>query len=448
MSARVASLALLIFSSTLTFVRPQGQIIDITSKNRSILAVADVQPASPDKAGELADSQKLFNQVLWDDLSFSGFFTMAGRSYYPPKPIVRPESDLNYDAWGSLPFSVDFLTVGTLNLTNGVLRCELTVYDMKQRKRYFGKAFTGDPGQVRAIAHLWADTVVFNLSAGASKGIASTKIAYVSRKGNAKEICTMDYDGNNQQAFTHTGSLNLFPAWAPDNSKLAFVSYRPKPEVTIYSFIDGSRIPFPMFNTFASTPAISPDGKEVAFSLRTPRGDADIFISKLDATGSDRHDITNNPAIDTSPTWSPSGRQLAFTSDREGVMKQIFVCDADGSNVRRIFKEGGDADSPAWSPDGKWIAFHWKPHLGNGYDIFVADVASGAINQVTGNSINGQNPTWAPDGRHLAFQSDRSGSTQIYIMPFPSDAEPRKITSQGNNSNPAWSGYFRRETEN
>jgi TolB protein len=445
MSIKVSLFALLILGGALPFVNTQEKI-DVTTPKQLICAVADMQPASPDKAGEIVDSLKTFNQVLWDDLSFSGFFTMAARSFYPPASIIRPERDINYDSWNSIPNKPDFLTVGTLNLSKGVLRAEVSVYDMRQRKRSFGKAFTGSPDQIRAIAHLWADTVVFNLSAGASKGIGATKIAYVSRKGNAKEICTMDYDGHNQQEFTHSGSLNLFPSWSPDNSKLAFVSYRPKPEVTIYSFIDGSRIPFPMFNTFASTPAISPDGKEVAFALRTPRGDADIYISKLD--GSDRRDITNNPAIDTSPAWSPTGRQIAFTSDRIGTVRQIFVCDADGSNVRRIVKEGGDADSPAWSPDGKWIAFHWKPHLGSNYDIFVAEAAGGAVKQVTNNGATGQNPAWAPDGRHLAFQSDRSGSTQIYIMPFPSDVEPRRITSQGNNSNPAWSGYFRKETEN
>ena len=445
MPQKIALLTLLVLGSTIPWLHTQEPtVVNIRPLEALILASADVQPASADKSGELADALKTFNQVLWDDLSFSGFFTMADRSYYPLQPIVRPESDINYDAWGSLPFKVSFLTVGTLNLAGGVLRAELSVYDMKQRKRSFGKAFTGEPDQIRTIAHLWADTIVFNLTAGASRGIASTKIAYVSRKGNAKEVYTMDYDGHAQTEFTHNGSLNLYPNWAPDNSKLAFVSYRPMPEVTIYSYIDGSRLPFPIFNTFASTPAISPDGKEVVFSLRTTRGDADLFISRLD--GSARRNITSNPAIETSPTWSPSGRQIAFTSDRDRMVKQIFICDADGSNVRRIVKEGGDADSPAWSPDGRFLAFHWKPHLGNNYDIFLADVATGAIRQVTSNGGKNENPSWAPDSRHLAFQSDRNGTPQIYIL-LLGETEPRRVTSQGVHTSPAWSGYFQRESD-
>jgi TolB protein len=408
-----------------------------------ILAVADVQAAVPEKAEELSDSLTNFNQVLWDDLSFSGFFTLAGKSFYPPQPIVRPEQDLRFDAWEGLGFKVSFLTVGTLNLKDGVLSADLYIYDMKQRKRIFEKSFSGTPEQVRTIAHRWADFIVYNLTAGASRGIASTKIAYSSRRGNAKEIYVVDYDGYNAQPFTHNGSNNLFPNWAPDNSKLAFVSYRTgRPEINIYSYIDGSRLSFPMFNSLASTPAFSPDGMQIAFDLRTtrPSGDTDISISRLD--GSDRRNITSNPALDTSPTWAPSGKQIAFSSSREGRGGQIFICDTDGTNVRRIVKEGGDAASPAWSPDGRWLAFQWKPHLSTNYDLFMAEIGSGNIRQITSGAGSNESPSWAPDGRHLVFQSNRDGSNQIYVL-LLGDTRPRKVTSQGSNTSPSWSGYFR-----
>ncbi len=407
-----------------------------------ILAVADAQPASPDKSAGMADKLKVFNQVLWDDLKFSGYFTMAGRSFYPPTQIVRPE-DVNYDQWSTLPFKVSFLSAGTLDISGGVLRAELRLFDMKQRTMSFGQRISGDPDQVRTIAHRWADVLVYRLTAGASRGIAQTKVAFSSRRGAAKEIYVMDYDGNDQRAFTHNGSLNLFPTWSPDNSKLAFISFRTgKPEINIYSYLDGSRLPFPMFNTFTNTPVISPDGTRLIFALRTPRGDTDLFISNLD--GTERHDVTNNPAIDTSPTWSPSGRQIAFTSDRSNGISQIFVCDADGANMRQIVKEGGDADSPAWSPDGRWIAFHWKPRFAASYDIYLAEVSSGRVYQLTSNAGSNESPSWAPDGRHLAFESDRNGSKQIYIM-LIDGTEVRVVTSQGANTSPAWGGYPRQE---
>jgi TolB protein len=448
MSAKISIVVLLILSAALPSLFAQD-LPPVTVRPRPseeiILAAADVQPANGEKSPELSEVLKTFNQVLWDDLAFSGFFTMAGKSFYPPQPIVRPE-DMNYGNWNNLPFKVSFVTAGTLEIIGGSLKAELRLFDIRQRSMGFGRSITGNPDQVRAIAHRWADEIVYQLTAGSSRGISSTKIAYTSRKGNAKEIYIADYDGHNAQEFTHNGSLNLFPNWAPDNSKLAFVSFRSgKPEINIYSYLDGSRISFPIFNTLASTPAFSPDGTEIAFALRTPRGDTDVFISKLDGSG--RHNITNNPAIDQAPTWAPSGRQIAFVSDRlQTGTGQTFICDADGSNVRAIAKEGGDADSPAWSPDGKWLAFHWKPRLSTGYDIFLAEVSSGRIRQLTNNGGSNESPSWAPDGRHLVFQSNRTGTTQLYIM-LLDGSELRMITRQGNNTSPAWGGYVRKEPE-
>jgi TolB protein len=433
------SLTFLLLSPIQT--RPQVTIRP-TAGEEIILAVADAQPASQEHAGELAESLKTFNQVLWNDLKFAGYFTLAGKSFYPPQPIVNPE-DINYDSWSQLPFRISFMSAGSVDVVGGVLRAELRLFDMKQRTMTFGQRISGDTDQVRAMAHRWADEIVYRLTAGASRGIASTKIAFVSRHGNGKEIHVMDYDGYDDRAFTRNSSLNLMPSWAPDGSKLAFLSYRTgKPEVNIYSYLDGSRLPFPMFNTLAMAPAISPEGTEVVFAMRTSKGDTDLFVTKLD--GSDRRDITNHSAIDTSPTWSPSGKQIAFTSDRIGGVNQIFICDADGANVRSIIKEGGDADSPAWSPDGKYVAFHWKPRYGTSYDLFLVEVSSGRINQLTSESGSNESPSWAPDGRHLAFESNRNGSKQIYIM-LLDRSELRMVTSKGSNTSPAWGGYQRKD---
>ena len=419
-------------------LRPQDRVqLSPRASEELILALADVQVMASGSV-ELDGVANVFNQVIRDDLSFAGFFTVAGRSFSQNKPILRPEVDIDYDAWDELPFKVSFLTVGSIGrLQDGGIQMELAVYDMRQRKLSVGKTYFGDINQTRRIAHLWADEIVYRLTAGASLGISSTKIAYVSKKGDAKEIHLMDYDGYNPTQFTKAGSLNLFPNWAPDNSKLSFVSYRPNPEVVIYSTVDGSRLPFPMFNSMVSTPAISPGGSEIAFAMRTVAGNSNIFISALD--GSNMRNLTNTGAIETTPAWSPSGKQIAYISGMPG---QVYIRDIDGSNMRRIIREGGDSDGVSWSPDGRWLAFHWKPSRSTHYDIFVADAASGLIRQITSGNGSNESPTWAPDSRHLAFQSNRSGSWQIYLM-LLDRTDVRQITTQGNNTSPAWSGYYK-----
>lgn len=421
-------------------------IIRPTPQQEIVLAIPDITSQNSERASELADILRTLNQVLWDDLKFAGYFTLAGKSFYPSQTSTNQQHP-DYEAWNSLPLKIVHLSSGTIDLVGGVVNIDFRLFDLKARSFAFGLRVSGDKSNARALAHRWADELIYRLTAGESRGIASTKIAFVSQLGAAKEVYTMDYDGNNPNAFTSNKSLNLFPALSSDNSKIAFVSDRPDPgpwEIYIYSLIDGTKLPFPHFNSFASTPSFSPDGTRIAFALKTPRGDTDIFVSKLD--GSDLTDITNNPAVDTSPTWAPSGRQIAFASKREDDSLQLYVCDADGANVRPLVKERGEADSPSWSPDGKWVAFQWKPRRTGQFDIYLVEVGSGQIRQLTNSSGNNANPSWAPDSRHMVFESDRTGSSQIYIMQLGDDPlTARMITNRGNNSNPAWGSYVGKE---
>ncbi len=412
---------------------PRGEIV---------LAIPDITLQNPEQAPEMADVLRTLNQALWDDLKFAGYFALAAKSFYPSQTSTSQQHP-DYEAWNSLPLKIEYLCSGTIDLVGGVVNIDFRLFDLKVRSYGFGLKVSGDKSSARVLAHRWADELIYRLTAGESRGIASTKIAFVSKSDPVKEVCVMDYDGANPRAFTSNGSLNLFPDWSSDNSKIAFVSDRSRAwEIYIYSLIDGTKLPFPNFNSFASTPSFSRDGTRIAFALSTPRGDTDIFVSKLD--GSDRIDITNNPAMDTSPTWAPSGRQIAFASKRDDSL-QIYVCDADGANVRRLVKEGGEADSPSWSPDGKWVAFHWKPRRTGQFNIYLAEVSSGQIYQLTSSSGNNTNPSWAPDGRHLAFDSDRTGGSQIYIMRVGADpSDIRMITNRGNNSTPTWGPYVDR----
>jgi TolB protein len=444
MSGRMTCLILLFLALLASQISSQDAhklIIRPTPRQEIVLAIPDVSQDS-DQSSETADISRIVNQVLLDDLKFAGYFTLAPKSFYPPQTATSLQPD--YDVWNAVPLNISYLSSGSVAFLKGVLNIDFRLFDLKMRSYGFGLKVSGDKNSARAFAHRWADEVIYRLTAGESRGIASTKIAYVSKRGAGKDVYMMDYDGDNPRAFTSNQSLNIFPAWASDNSKIAFISDRLWPwEIYIYSLIDGTKLPFPAFNSTASTPSFSPDGTRIAFALRTPRLGLDIYVSKLD--GSDQTNITNNPADDTSPTWAPSGRQIAFASKREDDSLQLYICDADGSNVRRLFKEPGEADSPSWSPDGKWIAFHWKPRRKDYFDIYLAEVSSGKISQLTSLSGNNVNPSWAPDSRHIAFESDRTGSSQIYIMRVGADSsETRMITNRGNNSTPAWGAYVDR----
>lgn len=121
---------------------------------------------------------------------------------------------------------------------------------------------------------------------------------------------------------------------------------------------------------------------------------SDIYIMNPDGTG--RVNLTRHNAKDSEPTWSPSGRHILFTSDRDGG-SDIYRMNADGTNVRRVFKKWANRSNPVWSPDGRQIAYYRKDDQA----IYIADIDGANEERL----VNGWHPTWSPDGTEIAFVS-------------------------------------------
>ena len=143
--------------------------------------------------------------------------------------------------------------------------------------------------------------------------------------------------------------------------------------------------------------AVAPATAKIVFasSLNVKaKGGSDIYIMNPD--GSDRINLTRHDAEDSEPTWSPSGRHILFTSDRDGD-NDLYRMNADGTNVRKIFKKWANRSNPAWSPDGRQIAYF----RGDEQAIYIAS-SDGANEE---RLVNGWHPTWSPDGTEIAFVS-------------------------------------------
>ena len=403
------------------------------------LAVTDFVPRTV-ASQEVQSVADIFNQALWDDLKFSAFFEMPSESFYPLKPLRFP-TDVNFDNWQVPTLDVDFLIFGNVQVDRTLAMVETYLYDVKTHQQVLGKRYTiSDSNLIQRVAHEFADQVVFQLSAGTSRGVARAQIAFTSLKGGSKEVYVMDYDGGNPRTITSNGGLNKFPEWSFDNSQLAFVTNLPgtaKWELWIQG-LEGGRSVLPVPTSYVSSPAFSPDGTKLAFSARqVNRMDPGIYVASIDGSG--LKNLSNHPAIDASPTWSPTGRQIAFISDRSG-SPQLWAMDADGSNLQRLVTEGGHCDSPDWSPDGRFIVYSWQAPTQWTHDIYIMEVATLKIFQLTSGRGSNENPHWSPDGRHIAFQSTRTGSKQIFVMNADGN-NLRQVTAYGINESPAWAGY-------
>jgi TolB protein len=128
--------------------------------------------------------------------------------------------------------------------------------------------------------------------------------------------------------------------------------------------------------------------------------------------------------------------QIAFTSNREGG-QQIYLMNADGSNVRRL-ASGSNRDAvPAWSPDGRQIVF--QSERDENWEIYVISADGGEARNLTVNPAFDVKPDWSPGGRLIAFETYRDGNYEIYLM-NADGSEQRNITSNpGDDFAPAWS---------
>ncbi len=425
----------------LTAQPPADVVITPRPAEATRLALTDFVPRA-NATQETLSAITVFNEVAWNDLRFSAFFELPSKSFYPLQPLRLPQ-DVSFEAWQAPSLDVDYLAFGNVQVYETAVVVEAYLFDVKLAQQVIGKRYTiSQSSLIRRVAHQFADELVFNLSAGATRGVAQTQIAYTGTKGDRSEVYVMDYDGSNVRTVTANGGLNKFPDWSPDNNQLAFVTNLPGASVWQLWLQDlaGGRAVLDVPSGFVSSPALAPDGLRIAYSSRRPSSvSSDIFLSALDGSG--RRNLTNRVnSIDTSPAWSPSGQQIAFISDRSG-SPQLWMMDADGTNLQRLISEGGHCDSPSWSPDGRFVLYSWQAPRQWRHDIYLVEAATGRLFQLTSAQGNNESPDWSPDGRHIVFQSNRGGLRQVFIMNIDGK-NLKQLTGYGTNGSPAWSAYF------
>jgi TolB protein len=156
----------------------------------------------------------------------------------------------------------------------------------------------------------------------------------------------------------------------------------------------------------------------IAFSLRTRDGNQDLYL--IDSDGRNFRQLTEYGALTMSPSWSPDGTRIAFSSRKGNTgFPRIYELDLE-TMLERPLDPGRDGDhqTPAYSPNGRDVAFSIMG--GNRSGIFFYDLERECcLTHVSGGRWDDFSPTFSPDGRWIAFNSNRLGSPfpQIYVMP-------------------------------
>jgi TolB protein len=427
----------------------------ISQGEKPTIAVPDFRGA-----GDAQHFMDAFNQTLWDQLSGSGVLKMAAKQYYPldvpqqpqdfkpPTPIpaargASPKVQSNgpwLTDWSGPPVRANNLAFGYTAVQSGQLVLRAWLYNLVQPdpasaqvigKLYFG---TMDADGAKKVAREFAADILQQFGA---KSLVGSKIYFVSDRSGAKEIWSMDYDGQNQKELTHYKSVSTMPAVSTDSKLFAFTTYaQGNPKIMVYSAETERRLPF--INPVSSaveTPEFTPDARRIMFSASL-EGWVQICIADVNGGGMRR--ISHVRSIEVSPKINPkNGNEVLFISGRGG-SEQLWRMNMDGGDMEMLTNGEGYVANPAWNPNGQQIAFAWtKGYEPGNYNIFIMDGASKKFVQLTHGSGRNENPWWAPDGVHLVFSSKRRGVTQLYSM-LADGTNVQQLTTQGNNIQAVW----------
>ncbi len=340
----------------------------------------------------------------------------------PPQPVLKRAG--TFGATGAVWVSLQ--KKGNELVLSGRL------YDAASGMKMAGKEYFGNEETLRRMVHSFADEIVSRFTG--EKGIARTRIAFVSDKTKFKELYVMDYDGQNQRKVTADRSICLSPAWSPDGKILAYVSYRDRnPDLYGLNMETGKRWKISGSEGLNISPAWSPNGKRLAAAL-SKDGSAEVYL--MDQNGGELERLTYGAWDNVSPSWAPNGREIAFTSGRAGT-PQIYIMNSDGTDVRRVTFEGGYNASPHWSSRGDRLVF--VSQMRGLFKIATVNPDGSDLRIITSGPGNDENPSWSPSGRQIVFSSNRSGRSGIYIMNADGSGLERLTPDDANYSSPAWS---------
>lgn len=379
--------------------------------------------------GEAQAPQKI-GAIVRADLERSGMFRSVDTAGVVADENTRPD----LAAWKQK--GADSMVTGSISpLADGRFDVRLRLWDIVRGQDLGGQSYTVGPADLRLSAHRISDFVYEKLTG--EKGIFSTRIAYVTKAAQKYNLWVADSDGEGAQSALTSPEPIISPAWSPNGSQLAYVSFESrKPVIYAHDVASGKRRLLANFRGSNSAPAWSPDGKQLVATLSRDGGSQ---LYAIGLNGGEPKRLTQSSSIDTEPAFSPDGRYIYFVSDRGGA-PQIYRMNPNGGNAERVTFTGTYNISPALSPDGRWLAY--VSRVGGAFKLHVMELASGTVTPITETAAD-ESPSFAPNSRLIVYATQQQGREALMTTTLDGKIKARLSGASGDIREPDW-GPFQR----
>ena len=400
--------------------------IEITGAGAQRIPIAVVPFANEKVVGNS------LTQIVRADLERSGLFRGLEVPQLAPHP--NENTPVSYGEWRSR--LADALVVGSVAQTSdGRYEVRFRVYDIVKQAPLGAIAYIFTKDNARAAAHRIADFVYEKLTG--EKGVFSTQIAYVVKRGSTFELQIADADGERAQYLLRSNEPIISPVWSPEGRRVAYVSFESKkPIVYVHHLAENKRQVVASFKGSNSAPAWSPDGKTIAVVLSV-EGGSQIYLINSDGSGPRRR-ISNSNSIDTEPRYSTDGKWLYFTSDRGG-SPQIYRMSVTGGEPQRVTFKGGYNVSPRPSPDGRVLAYVTRDS--GKFQVALLDLSNQQVQVIT-DSDRDESPSFAPNGRMIILATVKGGRGVLAAVSSDGRIRQNLPYSGGDVREPAWGPFI------
>lgn len=380
--------------------------------------------------GSLIDHQ--IHEIVAFDLNSSGKFESIPVNDFLSQP--SRDEEVRYKDWRFI--NAEILVIGeVLTLGPDLYELQFRMYNVvRQEQIGTGKRISGlSMRNLRTASHVISDNV-YQAFTG-RQGAFQSRMAYVERKEVEYQrfryqLMVSDWDGYGAVEVAASWKPILSPAWSPDATELAFVSYASRgPIIKTVNFNTGKEKVIADFKGVNSAPSWSPDGSKIAYST-SRHGSPDIYI--YDVLTKQHQRISTHYGIDTEPSWSPRGESFLFTSSRSG-KPQIYSYSMSDKSVARMTFEGDESANASYDLDGRKIVM-----VHEGGQIVIMDEESSQITPLTLAKFD-ESPSFSPNGDMVLYKTEQQFEPALMVASSDGRVRTRLELVSGDVREPAWS---------